>query len=118
MAANPVIPPAELQLDTETTPTEIVFHFVGKITSSTSTLLKSAVRGAVPEKKTIVLDLSNVSYMDSSGLGTLVSLWISAKRDGWELKIVSLSQRVKELLHLTALDKLFEISQFPDKPSF
>jgi anti-anti-sigma factor len=56
--------------------------------------------------------------VDSSGLGALVSLWVSSQKSGCELKLVSLNQRVKELLHLTSLDKLFATSRFPNTPSF
>jgi anti-sigma B factor antagonist len=118
MAANPVPPTPELQLHTEQTPTETIFRCVGRINSSTSSLLHSSVRQAISAKKPIILDLSNVSYMDSSGLGTLVRLWVSAHREGCEIKLISLSDRVKELLHLTSLDKVFATSRFPDSPSF
>ena len=118
MAANQFIPTPELQLDAERTPTETVFRCSGRITSSTSALLQSTVRKVIPETKTIVLDLSNVTYMDSSGLGALVGIWVSARKDGCELKLISLSQRVKELLHLTSLDKVFATSRFPNTPSF
>jgi anti-sigma B factor antagonist len=118
MVANPVSPTPELQLDTERTEKEIVVHCVGRVTSSTSSLLQSKVRELIPEKKTIVLDLSKVTYMDSSGLGALVAVWFSAKKGGCELKLASLSDRVKELLHLTSLDKVFAVSRFPDTPSF
>jgi anti-sigma B factor antagonist len=118
MAANQIVPTPELQLETEKTATETIFRCFGKITSSTSPLLQSTVRGVIPEKKTIVLDLSNVAYVDSSGLGALVGLWVSAQKSGCELKLISLSQRVKELLHLTSLDKLFATTRFPSTPSF
>ena len=118
MAAEPHIPTPELHIETERNPTETIFRCVGRITSSTAFLLQNTVRRVIPEKKTIVVDLSQVSYVDSSGLGTLVGLWVSARRDGCELKLISLSQRVKELLHLTSLDKVFETSRFPDTPSF
>jgi anti-sigma B factor antagonist len=118
MAANPVVPPAELQFETERTQTETTLHFTGKIVSSTSAQFRDAVKNLIPEKKTIVLNLSGVSYLDSSGLGTLVSIWVSAKREGCELKLVSLTDRIKELLRLTNLDKLFATSRFPDTPSF
>ncbi len=118
MVANPIVPASELQLDLENTETEMIFHCAGRITSSTSAQLKSAVRSAIPEKKPIVLELSKVIYMDSSGLGALVSVWVSAKRDGCELKLSSLGQRVKELLRLTGLEKVLAVSRFPDTPSF
>jgi anti-sigma B factor antagonist len=118
MAANPVVPSSELHLDTERTETETIIRCSGRIISSTSDVLREAVRSAIPQNRTIVLDLSSVNYMDSSGLGALVGAWTSARRAGRELKLISLSQRVKELLHLTALDKVFAASRFPDNPSF
>lgn len=118
MAAEPYVPIPELRVDMEETAGETIFRCIGRITSSTSPQLQSAVRKAIPAKKTVVLDLSNVSHMDSSGLGALVGLWVSAQKAGCELKLVSLSQRVKELLHLTSLDKIFATSRFPDEPSF
>jgi anti-sigma B factor antagonist len=118
MAANPVPPTPELHLDKEQTTSETIFHCSGKITSSTSHLLQSTVRSTISKGSTIVLDLSNVTYVDSSGLGSLVSLWVTSKRDGWELKFISLSDRVKELFHITGMDKLFATSRFPETPSF
>lgn len=118
MAANPVSPIPELQIDEEKSASESLFRCVGRITSSTSHQLREALSGAMAQKRNIVLDLSEVSYMDSSGLGALVGVWASAKRNGCEIKLVSLSQRVKELLRLTSLDKLFAASRFPDEPSF
>jgi anti-anti-sigma factor len=72
----------------------------------------------LPDNKIVVLDLSNVTHMDSAGLGALVGLWISAKKGGRELKLVSLSDRIRELLRLTKLDQLLATSRFPDTPSF
>jgi len=118
MAANPLSPPPELQIDAEMTETEAIFCCSGRITSATSSLLQSTVRKVIPEKKTIVLDLSNVTFVDSSGLGAIVGLWVSVQKTGCELKLISLSQRVKELLRLTSLDKLFATSRFPSTPSF
>jgi len=108
----------ELQLDIESTPAEVIFRCAGRITSYTTHVLQTSVRRVMPERKIIVLDLSKVTHVDSSGLGALVGLWASAHRNGGELKLISLTQRVKELLHLTSLDKVFATSRFPDTPSF
>jgi anti-sigma B factor antagonist len=117
MAANPVVPTPELQVETETSPTETILHFTGKIVSSTSAQFREAVKNLIPEKKTVILELSGVSYVDSSGLGTLVGIWVSARHGECELKLVGVSDRIKELLRLTNLDKLFATSRFPDTPS-
>ena len=69
MAANPV-PIPDLKIEAVTTPEDLV-RCTGKITS-TSDMLQTTVRGPIPEAKRVVLDLTDVSYMDSSGLGRLL----------------------------------------------
>ena len=118
MVANPVVPASELQLNVEKTPNETIFHCSGRILSSTVSQFTSAVREVIPDKKPIILDLSQVTFMDSSGVGALVGVWVSAKRGGTELKLISLGQRVKDLLRVTGLEKVLAVSRFPDTPSF
>jgi len=108
MAANPnPIPNPELNLETVRTPEETIVHCTGRITSSTSTLLQTTVRGLIPETKCVVLDLTNVSHMDSSGLGTIVGLYLSAKRQHCGLKLINLNQRLQELFRITKLASVF-----------
>ena len=83
MAANP-IPIAELQLDTVRTPEETLVHCTGRIVSSSVSALQDTVRNLIPTSKTLVLDLTDVSYLDSSGLGALVGLYLSARRQNCE----------------------------------
>jgi len=108
MAANPTAPTPELTLQTEKTPGEIVVRCSGKINSNTTDLLKATVRNLMLENKTVVLDLGNVSYMDSSGLGAMVGLYVSARRSGSSLKLMKLNDRLKELFSITRLAPLFE----------
>jgi anti-sigma B factor antagonist len=107
MAANP-IPISELQLETIRNPEEIVVRCTGRITSTSSGTLQTTVRGLIPGTKRVVLDLTNVSYMDSSGLGALVGVYVSARNHHCELKLINLNQRLKELFRLTNLGKVFE----------
>jgi anti-sigma B factor antagonist len=107
MAATP-IPISELTLESVKTPEEILVRCTGRITSASSPTLQTTIRGLIPGTNRIVLDLTDVSYMDSSGLGALVSVYLSAKRQNCELKLVNLNQRLKELLSLTRLAKIFE----------
>jgi anti-sigma B factor antagonist len=66
------------------------------------------VRALIPEADRIILDLTDVSYLDSSGLGALVSVYLSAKRQHCDLRLANLNQRLKELFRLTRLAKVFE----------
>src|ERR1700692_1193825 len=86
--------------------TTIVCH--GRGTSETSGQLKEVVKPLIPLGGRIELDLTDVSYMDSSGLGALVGLKVSALREGYcKLVLVNLSPRVKDLLRLSNLTQLF-----------
>jgi anti-anti-sigma factor len=107
-AANPVAPTPELTLQAEKTSGEMLVHCGGKITSGSSSLLKATVTSLMLENRIVVLDLSNVSYVDSSGLGALVGLYISSRRTSCHLKLRNLTDRLKELLHLTRLTQFFE----------
>jgi anti-sigma B factor antagonist len=80
----------------------------GRIVGETAKELSREVRAAIPDSQVIVVDLSNVSYMDSSGLGTLVTLYVSAKRAGKTFKLLKLSDRVAELLRISKLASVFE----------
>ena len=107
MSATPG-PISELNLETTKNPEETIVRCTGKITSSSSPLLQSTVRNLIPETKCVVLDLTNVSYMDSSGLGAVAGLYFSAKRQNSRLKLINLNQRLKDLFRLTNLASVFE----------
>jgi len=108
MVANPASGVPELTLATEKTPAETIIRCAGKIVTGTTDLLKGAARSAMTESKTVVLDFTKVTYLDSSGLGMIVGLYVSAKREGRNLKLINLNQRVKELFAITRLTPLFE----------
>jgi anti-anti-sigma factor len=97
-----------LNLETVRTPEEIIVRCTGRITSATSAELQTSVRRLIPETKRVVLDLSNVSNMDSSGLGAIVSIYLSATRQRCGLKLIHLNQRVRDLFRLTKLAAVFE----------
>jgi anti-sigma B factor antagonist len=71
--------------------------------------LRLAVLGLLKESKRIVLDLAWTAYIDSSGLGTLVACYISARNRGAEIKFAAVSPRARRVLAGTKVDRLFEI---------
>jgi anti-sigma B factor antagonist len=73
--------------------------------------LREKVKSLLAEgKKNIVLDLKNVAMIDSSGLGALVAAHSSAKSNGAELRLCNLGSRTNELLQMTRLLTVFEVS--------
>jgi anti-sigma B factor antagonist len=73
--------------------------------------LRDLVHKLVNEgNKKILLNLSNVDYIDSSGLGELVSAFTSMRSQGSELKLLNLTKRVHDLLQITKLYTVFDIT--------
>ena len=80
MAASSSIPAPELELTTESNAGETIVRGTGKINLTTAGLLQSTVRQLIPDNKRIVLDLTAVEYIDSTGLGALVSVYLAASK--------------------------------------
>jgi anti-sigma B factor antagonist len=106
---------SELNLTINRTPTETIVHCAGTITSETTQSLKTAVKPLFSESKSVVLDLTNVRYMDSSGLGTIVGLYVSAKAADSQLKLINLNQHLKEVFSITRLGQVLTEGRDPDE---
>ena len=63
----------------------------------------------------ILLNLGDVNYIDSSGIGELVSAYTAAKKHGGELKLLNLTKKVNDLLQITKLYTVFDVKD--DEPS-
>jgi anti-sigma B factor antagonist len=75
-----------------------------------SSLLREEVKKLLAEGvKRIVLNLSEISYIDSGGLGTLVALHTSARNAGANIKLAGLTKRVGDLLQVTKLLTVFDV---------
>jgi anti-anti-sigma factor len=70
--------------------------------------LRDTVKKAISENNRIVLNLAEVSYIDSGGLGTLVALRTSALNAGGTIKLANLTQRVSDVSQITKLITVFE----------
>lgn len=80
----------------------------GKLTFENTKALKDAVRERIPGHKRILIDLREVPQMDSSGLGTIVGLYVSARTRGCQVEIVNATQQIRDLFSMTNLLSLFE----------
>jgi anti-sigma B factor antagonist len=88
-----------------------VLDLNGRITlGEGSVQLRDAIRDLIGKgQKNILLNLSEVNYIDSSGLGELVSAYTTARNQGAALKLLGLSKKVNDLLQLTKLYTVFDI---------
>jgi anti-sigma B factor antagonist len=98
-----------LTFDIEDTGDVAVVRLHGKLTMGVSGVLHARVKKLIPEHKRIVLDLSDLSHMDSSGLGTLVGLFVSARSAGCSLELENLSHGIQKMLSLTNLLSVFTV---------
>jgi anti-sigma B factor antagonist len=101
----------QLKLNRRTVDKILVIGCNGRIVfGDESSLLREEVRTAIHDgAKRIVLNLSDVSYIDSGGLGTLVALHTTAHNAGGTIKLANLTPRVGDLLQVTKLLTVFEV---------
>jgi anti-sigma B factor antagonist len=81
----------------------------GRLVSGVSDLLYVQVKQLIPDCKRIVLDLQETTHMDSSGLGTVVRLYASAKSAGCALELANIGKPVRYLLGVTHLISVLTI---------
>ena len=88
-----------------------VVDMSGRITlGEGSVILREAVKDLVAKgQKKILLNLGDVTYIDSSGIGELVSAFTSVRNHGGELKLLNLTKKVHDLLQITKLYTVFDI---------
>ena len=103
-----------------------VVEVIGKLTSFESGALRNSIAQLLKEgRKQILLNLSRLTYLDSSGIGDLVHTYMSVIKRGGEMKVVGLSDKVEEILKITQLYQVFQefqdehsaLESFPDNGS-
>jgi anti-sigma B factor antagonist len=94
-----------------------VVDAAGRITlGEAATAFRETIRDLASKgNKKLLLNLSEVSYIDSSGIGEMVSSFTTVTNHGGQLKLLGLSKRVKDLLQITKLYTVFEV--FDDEAS-
>ncbi len=98
-----------LQTSTRSFAEALIVDCSGRIVFGDETaFLRHQVKDLLSESKRLVLNLAQVTYIDSSGVGTLVGLFASAKAAGGEIKLAGLTGRVKDVLTITKLATVFE----------
>jgi anti-sigma B factor antagonist len=100
----------QLKLAARTKDGILVVDCTGRIVfGEESSLIRETVKKAVAEHNRIVLNLGEVNYIDSGGLGTLVALPTTAQNAGGTIKLTNLTKRVGDLLQVTKLLTVFDV---------
>jgi anti-sigma B factor antagonist len=94
-----------------------VVDISGRITlGEGSALLRKTIRELLEDNRIkIVLNLADVNYIDSSGIGELVSAFTATKKAGGDMKLLHLTKKVHDLLQLTKLFTVFDV--YSDEPT-
>ena len=100
----------QLKLSTRTIDGVVIVDSAGRIVfGEESAYLRDTVKKLAAEKNNLVLNLSGVDYIDSGGLGTLVSLYTTARNQGVSIKLANLTRNVGDLLQVTKLVTVFDV---------
>jgi anti-sigma B factor antagonist len=88
-----------------------VMDLSGRITlGEGSVILRDKIREMLGQgQKKILLNLGDVTYIDSSGIGELVSAYTAVRKEGGELKLLNLTKKVHDLLQITKLYTVFDV---------
>src|SRR5581483_745082 len=108
--------PMQLKMSTRVLDGVTVVDCVGRIVfGDEAAALRETVKRLLTDTKQIVLNLNDVNYIDSGGLGTLVALYTTARNAGGDVKLASLTKRVGDLLQVTKLLTVFEVFDSVEK---
>jgi anti-sigma B factor antagonist len=93
-----------------------LIYVKGRLTSFEAQAFREAIHGLLNQgHKNIILNLTGLEYLDSSGIGELVRNYLSVIKKGGAMKVVGLAPKVEEILKVTQLYQVFP--EFPDEES-
>ena len=101
---------AELNISERQAGDVTILDMSGKVTiGEGSVALRNTIRRLIGEgKKSLILNLGDVGYIDSSGIGELVSSFSTVNKEGGSLKLLNLTQKIQDLLAITKLLTVFD----------
>ena len=98
-----------MNIQTEDRPPFRIVYFSGDVDLHSSPSAREVILECLKHKMPLLIDLSAVSYMDSSGVASLVEGYQTARKQGLEFALVAVAQPVMNVLKLARLDKVFPI---------
>lgn len=100
--------PEPLSLTIDAQPDCVAVRCAGRLVAGIAHQLQSEVKPLLAPGKRVVLDLSDITQMDSMGLGSIVSLYVTARSSGGRLELVNLGPKIRLLFSMTNLLSVFE----------
>jgi anti-sigma B factor antagonist len=98
----------ELTIDAQSSGEKATVYCRGKLTLMSAPDLRREVKRLLPSARVVTIDFTNVTLLDSVGLGAIAALYASARAAGCELQLVNISPRIRELFSVTRILSLFE----------
>jgi len=108
MSTEPVTSDSPLTFRTEVDGDTATIYCSGRLMAGATDGLRAEVKGLFPRVKNVVLDLTQLTRMDSMGIGSIVSLYVSARAAGCTFTMINFGERVRQLLIVTNLLAVFE----------
>jgi anti-anti-sigma factor len=104
-------PPPEILIVAETDPAtgDVRLSCRGRLVAGYTDEFYQSVRRFIPGSKRIVLDFNDLTYMDSSGLGAVIHIYVSARSAGCEVQLDNLSKGIRKILSMTNLLSFFTV---------
>jgi len=101
--------PPQFELEVKSREDATVVYCRGRLIAGTTSILQNQVKPLLlPQQRKVVLDLTEVTRMDSMGLGTIMGLAVSAKRNECHLELVNLGKQIRQLFAISNLFSLFQ----------
>ncbi len=100
--------PHELTLEIEAVADTAIVRCRGSLNLTSASRLRHEVKRLLPTMRVVTVDFTDLKMIDSFGLGTMASLYVSARNAGRELYVVNMGPRVREMFSVTRLLSLFE----------
>ena len=98
----------ELTLDIEVLADAAIVRCAGKLTVTSASRFHHEVKRLLSQARDVTIDLTGLTMMDSLGLGTIASLYASARNAGRELHVVNIGPRIREIFSVSRLLSLFD----------
>lgn len=112
---NPLPMSEQLEIDrAEAAPSQEVLSLRGPLVAKNAPVFQNAMRREEPAE-TVILDLRDVPYVDSAGLGLLVSAFVTRQKAGRRMVLSGINPRVQKLFEITRVQELFLIFSSPEE---